>query len=205
VVALAFSADGGTLAAVHGHPFTTLPGTLVLYDLPPGSRTAPSTVAGGGRCIAFAPAGRTLAVGVRDRIRILDLDSGQDTVPPLETPSVVCSLAFSPNGRALVSAEAPGAVRLWDLGTGRLAAVLGQHEGGGVRVAFSPDGGTIASAGGRVVRFWDARRGGERAAFRWHAVEVRALAFSPDGAWLASAGSDDLVKLWPWRTLLGLS
>ena len=64
-------------------------------------------------------------------------------------------------------------------------------------VAFSPDGGTIASSGkDGTVRIWDTASGDALRTLEGHHGAVRAVAFSPDGGTLASAGADSTVRLW---------
>jgi len=72
----------------------------------------------------------------------------------------VVAVAFSPDGKTLVSASYDKTVKFWDVGTGKERATLkGTEE---VRcVAFSPDGRMLASAGGSTdnapgaLKVWD--------------------------------------------------
>ena len=67
----------------------------------------------------------------------------------------VHSLAFSPDGKLLVSGSQDGTVKLWDAVKGQEIATLGQHEGPVNAVAFSPDGQVVASAGyDKKVSLW---------------------------------------------------
>jgi WD40 repeat protein/predicted Ser/Thr protein kinase len=119
----------------------------------------------------------------------------------LPHPSVVRHLAFTPDGRTLVTG-AQKQVRAWDVATGRpLFDPLG-HDRGVRGVAVSPDGAVAASwADAGPARLWDPLTGrpvgppADPAAPGGAAVT--ALAFAPDGRFVVTGSADGAVRLAP--------
>ncbi|MCP4699605.1 MAG: hypothetical protein GY862_22560, partial [Gammaproteobacteria bacterium] len=72
----------------------------------------------------------------------------------MEGDSSIIHAAFSPDGKTIVTAEAEGAVRLWNAADGLLTHTLIGHEGGVNHAAFSPDGQTLATASDDTARLW---------------------------------------------------
>jgi hypothetical protein len=65
------------------------------------------------------------------------------------------------------------------------------------RVAFSPDGVTLASCGREgMVWLWDVASGKVLRTLQAHENGVEGLAFSPDGTTLASSAYDRTIRLW---------
>jgi WD40 repeat protein len=86
---------------------------------------------------------------------------------------------------------------VWQAGGGADPVVLSGHRGSVWGVAFSPDGGRVASAGvDGTVRVWQAGGGADPLVLSGHTGPVRGVAFSPDGRRVASAGSDGTVRVW---------
>ena len=75
------------------------------------------------------------------------------------------SVAFSPDGKRIVSGSGDKTVRVWDVDTGKpIGQPLTGHTAVVSSVAFSPDGKRIVSGSGDdTVRVWDADTGNRSA------------------------------------------
>src|SRR5262249_15328670 len=102
-------------------------------------------------------------------------------------------------------------VRLWETATGRPVASFGIHDSlWAVDLAFSPDGGRLASVAygtwsGGEVNLWDMRSGSRLASFAQRGL-AHAVAFAPDGRGLSVGvwwGNKDGGSLSLWDPFTG--
>jgi WD40 repeat protein len=120
-------------------------------------------------------------------------------------------VAFSLDGRQLLSGSEDRTMILWDVDT---ASILRRFEGftdSVNTVAFSPDGDTILAGFGTIryvagnnedntLRLFNSANGEEIRHFEGHSAPVTAAIFSPDGNTILSASTDATVRLWDAAT-----
>jgi tricorn protease-like protein/quercetin dioxygenase-like cupin family protein len=149
--------------------------------------------------IAFAPDGKTLAVGGSypdaGQVELWDIVTRKNQAS-LKQPDWVRSLAFSPDGKTLATGNEGKGVRLWDPATGKKISDLR-----GLAAAFSPDGKRIATGGqDGITRVFDTATGKEVTSYKSHPGKIWSIGFRPDGTMLAAGGKGGTVKLWSLRT-----
>ena len=138
--------------------------------------------------------------------------SADAPLPMLDTGGhmvLIKSLAFTPDGRQLVSGSHDKTIRVWDLATGKTVrriygeAALGQ-VGMIYAIALSPDGKWLA-AGGDIgdrdkhityIRLYDFASGKLAALLKGGEGIVETLAFSPDGRYLISGSGNGTAIIW---------
>ena len=114
--------------------------------------------------------------------------------------SGVWSVAFSPDGKHIVSAGYFGSLKVWDVETGEEMRNLKGHSGHVRSVAFSLDGKRIVSGSNdKTVKVWDAGTGHDMLTLEGHFGGVTSVAFSPDGKRIVSASDDKTMKVWDAR------
>ncbi|HEY7158815.1 MAG TPA: hypothetical protein VH575_33025 [Gemmataceae bacterium] len=203
IYSVAFSPDGRTLVSGGAYPdsivrFWDLVTNKERLRLPPRRH---STI----YALAFSPDGKTLVCGhggVDPAVRLWDAATGEMRRQLPVSFSLIDSLHFSPDGKALAAAGCHNrTVTVWDAVTGKEIRPCVRHHGTVAAVALSPDG-RIAATGGddKVVRLWEAGTTRCLRELRGHRGRVAALSFAPDGAILASGSDDRTVRLWDART-----
>ncbi|MDP6543891.1 MAG: WD40 repeat domain-containing protein [Phycisphaerae bacterium] len=124
------------------------------------------------------------------------------TVEPRTYLGRFYDVEFLKDSSQLITAGQDGAIRFWDVETGKLVRVLMGHDGEVRTLAWSSDRKTLASGSSdKTVRLWDPVTGKVTNILRGSTAAVRHLAWSPDSMMLACAGSAaKSVGLWSVKT-----
>jgi WD40 repeat protein len=186
---LAFAPGGKTVVT------GSFEGTIRYWDVATGRETR--LLQGVGGRFALSPNGEMLATtAAGGRIVLRDPATGAETASLGGHTAEVTCLAFSPDGKSLVSGSNDRTVRLWEVSTAQQRWV--GKAGGEVRwVAFSHDGKRVASGGmDNLVSVWDAAGGRKERSLAGHTSRVTSVAFTPDGKSVVSTSWDRSARVW---------
>jgi WD40 repeat protein/tetratricopeptide (TPR) repeat protein len=119
---------------------------------------------------------------------------------PFKHGGQVVALAFSPDGKTLVTGCSDGTGRLWDVATCEQRLAL-KHQGAVVAVAFSPGGQSfVTGSWDGAARVWKTVTGEAACPPLSHQGKVLAVAFSPDGRTILTGSEDWTARLWDAAT-----
>ncbi len=201
---LAFSPDGKVLAAAYGAGERGKMGTAQIDLLDAATGQHQRYLDGHAHLVhrlAFSPDARMLVSGgVDPKIRVWEPSTGR-LLGLLPHDGEIAALAFTPDGRRVVSAQLNGLtsiLRVWDPANTKLERSLEDVPGEVRHVAFVS--GTqrlrILSDDGSL-RTWDLEPSEAVRTLPGHRpAEAWSVAFARDGRTLISAGDDHKIRLW---------
>jgi serine/threonine protein kinase len=212
VSSVAFSPDGKRLATGVWNSEQGQPGSVRIWDLETRKHLTLHGHVGAIWCVSFSPDGGRIASASGDRtVRIWDANTGVPIKTLGDPAQGFTSVAFSRDGKYLASATGnrdeydlenrPGVITIRDATTWKEVRSLEGHSRSVNSVAFSPDGGRLASASSdRTVKIWDTDTGHELSTLRGNNQFFVGVAFSPDGNRLVSASEDGTLRVWDTRS-----
>jgi WD40 repeat protein len=159
IYAVAISPDGKMLAT------GSYDQQIKLWNLSDGVELR--TLTGHNGCVfdlAFRPDGKVLASASADRtMKLWDVSTGARLDTRSESLKELQAVAFSPDGVRVIAGGVDNRVRVWAVstdakeGSNKLLQSVFAHEGAILRLAFSPDGKTLASsADNATLKLWNA-------------------------------------------------
>ncbi|MCT9113645.1 Hsp70 family protein [Streptomyces mirabilis] len=163
-----------------------------------------SRLPGAAQALEFLPGGQYLAIACgQGSLRLIDAGTGR-THTATEIPAWAATLSVHPDGRTLAvggddGESGSGVTHVIDLDDEQRSRTL-THTAPVRAVRFSPDGRSLAVAGGEAggrgyLHVYDTSAWSVILAST-HRPSMRAVALSPDGALVAAAGSDASVRVW---------
>jgi WD40 repeat protein len=222
VTSLALAPGGQVLAIGTGYPSA---GTIALRDVTNGKDVAKFENLAQVSTVAFSPDGMLLAAGMGSGKFSALMKPGQAVLWDVKSKSQrhtleghdgpVTSLAFTKDGKTLVTGGEDMKVKFWDVTTGKEQAST-DFPGMARSLVFSPDGTKLALGGaagkegagmvlfrGGIARVWEAATRQQCAEFKVQGDFVNGLVFAREGTVVATAGgslSEGEVKLWDAAT-----
>ena len=187
-----FSADGDQIA------ISSYGGLVRVYDV--AARKARQIPGSPGQYAAAVDrSGGSIAFGGREQKVVLARPDGTVARELRGHTNDIFALAFSPDGRRLVSASRDKTARIWNVKTGASERILRGHDLPVEWVAYSDDGKHVATAGDDgTVRVWPVG-GGTTIVLEGHRGRVNTVEFGPRGDLVVSAGNDGTVRVWDAR------
>lgn len=190
---LKFSRDGQLLLA--GGGIGAKLGRVVVWDVTTGARVAEVGDEFDAVLAADISADRAfIALGGPNKlVKIFSARDGSLLHKMKKHTDWVTALAFTPDGKSLVTGDRAGGLVVWDL-EGREQQSISAHKGAITSVAAFANIVATASEDG-TVKFWDVREGKETKSWEAHKEGVTALAFAADGR-VVTCGRDRVTRLW---------
>ncbi|MBI3416572.1 MAG: PD40 domain-containing protein [Verrucomicrobia bacterium] len=167
---------------------------IALWDVETGEEREVLPIPGSSSEHTFSPDGRLLAVGYFDgSVRLVDLGTKEVRSMTNHT-SRVWSIAFSPDGKVMVSVAGSREVVIWDVANWKALSVL---RGPGKLIsslAFSPDGRTFATGSkDGTIRFWATN------SVTQSRIDIvppgGAVKLASDGAYVAKRDTNSLITI----------
>ncbi|MFW9872451.1 MAG: WD40 repeat domain-containing protein [Candidatus Thorarchaeota archaeon] len=110
--------------------------------------------------------------------------------------SEMSPVVITPDSNYFIRGSNDGKLKEFNILTGELVRVFGNHEGPVYALAISEDGSYLASSSDKTIKVWSYALGSHLFTLEAHDDAVNCLQFDPDGEFLLSGSVDDTIKVW---------
>lgn len=179
---LVFSPDGLTLASGSKE--------VIVWNTTTGRKRY---AVKGPASIAFSKDGKTLVTSDEWEIHLWDALTGEHKKTLSGHLDKSWTLAFSPDGKHLVSSGET--VQLWDANTGKNLSTLSEKFGLGT-IAFAAGGTILVGTSWSTIELWDIPLHQHLATRRGHSESATSIAISPKDGTIVTASYDGTIVLW---------
>jgi WD40 repeat protein len=176
--------------------------SIVVFGVKPRGLRPPVLLRGGTvpkSTVAISPDRRLEARGARDgEVSLVDAHTRKVVRTWPAHTAAVTSVAFSPDGKKLVTASLDKDVRIWAVPSGKLLhGPLRWHFGPVASATFSPDGRWILTAGPSSAGLGFADSGDRLVFLRGHTAPLVGAVFAGrDGRLIVTAAKDGTIRSW---------
>jgi WD40 repeat protein len=200
---VALNADGNLIATAGGNkqpPAELAIRTFRTMDLSPSG----DALEGHARMInalAFCPDRKHLASASADGVFLWDLSTGSSQNLFSDVPQFIYAVAFSADGRQLVTGSDEGQVVVWDVAS-RTSIHTFEAGPSAVRAVGFLGERTVAAGDDGAIRIWiaDWNAGSLEQEWLGHETAVLAIAIAPDGRQVVSGAADGDLRVWSVAT-----
>jgi len=167
------------------------------------------------RALAVSPDGSRCALVDSGVVRVLNVQTSEQTRVIDAFNGSAQAVAFAPDGRQLAVGERGGEITIWDTETGDKSATIGKQTLSIVRLEFSPDGTRLAAASGDSsaptwsqllngeLWLWDVKASEQVAQCRGVRSFVNDLSVNAQGTTVAAATMEGTIVLWNMKRTEG--
>jgi WD40 repeat protein len=221
-------AKGAELKQIAFHDVKSGDGRLIIRTSLGQRDSQPLALSANGKVVATYMASQQVLIQNRytvhpdsNCLRLFDVATGKELRRiPMPEGRAIQQIAFSRDGRLLISENADKTVSMWEIASGQERARFGEPiaiapvtsttsffvnaaargpamSPAGVTLAMSRDRALIAApAGSDTINVYDATLGHVVGTFRGHDGAIASLEFTPDGKALVSGGNDSTLLVW---------
>jgi WD40 repeat protein len=211
VNSIAFSPDGKYVVSggcdeedISG---TCIQGTARVWEAATGNEVTKISYGAAVYSAMFSPDGKYVASGgcdeedtartcIQGTARVWEATTGKE-VARISYGAAVDSVAFSPDGKYVLSRSNDNTAQIWEVATSKEIARITQDNNVS-SLAFSPDGKYIVSGSEHTAHLWETTTGQEITRITQNGA-VTFAAFTPDGKYLVTMDGDRTIVAWLYR------